>query len=985
MEEEQITNGNHTVSPKDTETDSKNIRACFSSIGKDDNFLPTDFKQTEEIRAVSESEETKLLVYNKRKKTKKIIHEKQDDMNVDEEGNGKCEQVANAEKEGTCLYNQRSSRRTRTKNVIYNFDFVLDERPSTKRRKTTSSSSTTKGTTGSPLKSKDAKYFAKHLVTDDNGDLVRVESNMCHQCQRNDKGRVVRCQACGTKRYCEPCMRTWYPNMTEEMFAERCPVCLDNCNCKSCLRDVHPKVKQKIDFEPSVDQKVQYSIYILHVLLPFLERLNKEHTKEKLIESKIQGCTLSEVRLEKAQCALEERMYCDCCKTSIFHLHRSCPLCHYDLCLQCCRELRDGNPQGNKDEVPIEFNDPGDEYLHGGKDKNKQDVTTVLTPTQMKSHDWKSGEDGRIPCPPESMGGCGLGILELMQIEKVDHVSSLLENVQDLLRKHKLEEDMREMPEEWCICSEFLNESEADDNQLCKAASRENSNDNYLYCPRAVDIQSGDLKHFQWHWSKGQPVIVSNVLETTLGLSWEPMVMWRAFRQISNLNHEQLLDVSALNCLDWCEVEINVHQFFMSYTEGRYDEEGWPLILKLKDWPPSSLFEERLPRHGVEFITCLPFKEYTHPRDGYLNLAVKLPKKSLKPDMGPKTYIAYGVAQELGRGDSVTKLHCDMSDAVNVLTHTATVTHDSEQLKTIEKLKRKHKDQDQKELFGLSIGITEDTDDKEVCSRKELSSPGSSHEESDVERKSHDVDVDVEGNIDKNQETVGKRRNSHKKVPSWSPKNSKRMRCENPEKSSDTEKFDSLHCEEVRNQEQIEAINESDEHDGIIGTCVDQSDLKEGGALWDIFRREDTPKLEEYLKKHFREFRHTFCRPLQQVIHPIHDQTFYLTIEHKRRLKEEFGIEPWTFVQKLGDAVFIPAGCAHQVRNLKSCIKVALDFVSPENVGECIQLTEDFRILPQNHRAKEDKLEVKKIAYYAVKEAVLDLEDPHRTSNLASR
>ncbi|XLS63153.1 hypothetical protein HN51_017381, partial [Arachis hypogaea] len=29
------------------------------------------------------------------------------------------------------------------------------------------------------------------------------------------------------------------------------------------------------------------------------------------------------------------------------------------------------------------------------------------------------------------------------------------------------------------------------------------------------------------------------------------------------------------------------------------------------------------------------------------------------------------------------------------------------------------------------------------------------------------------------------------------------------------------------------------------------------------------------------------------------------------------GIEPWTFVQRLGEAVFIPAGCLHQVRNLK--------------------------------------------------------------------
>lgn len=105
------------------------------------------------------------------------------------------------------------------------------------------------------------------------------------------------------------------------------------------------------------------------------------------------------------------------------------------------------------------------------------------------------------------------------------------------------------------------------------------------------------------------------------------------------------------------QVDTNLRSFFKWYTEGRYDGVGWPEILKLKDCPPSE-------RHAIEVISILPFKEYTHPHDGYLNLATKLPRISLKPDMGPKTQIGYGFAQELGRGDSVTKLHFNMCDVV---------------------------------------------------------------------------------------------------------------------------------------------------------------------------------------------------------------------------------------------------------------------------------------------------------------------------------
>lgn len=117
------------------------------------------------------------------------------------------------------------------------------------------------------------------------------------------------------------------------------------------------------------------------------------------------------------------------------------------------------------------------------------------------------------------------------------------------------------------------------------------------------------------------------------------------------------------------QVPVNIHKFFATYKKLKIhmevEKEGMPEILKLKDWPAESDFGERLPRHGDDFISSLPFHQYTHPSHGILNLATKFPEGSLTPDLGPKSYIGYGVKQELLKGDSVTKLHLDMADAVN--------------------------------------------------------------------------------------------------------------------------------------------------------------------------------------------------------------------------------------------------------------------------------------------------------------------------------
>ncbi|TQD88881.1 hypothetical protein C1H46_025562 [Malus baccata] len=304
------------------------------------------------------------------------------------------------------------------------------------------------------------------------------------------------------------------------------------------------------------------------------------------------------------------------------------------------------------------------------------------------------------------------------------------------------------------------------------------------------DIQREDLKHFQIHLIRGEPVIVSNSFEDAPSLSLDPLVMMRACREVftkkRRMNdqyltatakqvracHEVLgskkrrgndLTAKVTNCLDWSQEEISYCNFFKGYSKRKLDSHDWPVILQLKDCPSYHLFEERLPRHFSEFIHMLPFKEYTHPRLGALNLPTKVPQEVKKPNLGPKTYIAYGVAQELGRGDSVTKLHCDMSDAVNVLTHMAEVPLTRRQLNTVKKLKKKHFEQDQQEIFGNCQTVEDNTD----------------------------------GN-------------------------------------------------KVYRQNEMERLN-----------------VGEGGALWDIFRRDDVNKLEDYLKKHLKEFRHIFCCPLQ--------------------------------------------------------------------------------------------------------------------------
>jgi lysine-specific demethylase 3 len=708
-----------------------------------------------------------------------------------------------------------------------------------------------------------------------------------------------------------------------------------------------------------------------------LKQIHYEQCLEQDAELRIQGGATKKLKVPRAKLNIEERLYCDNCSTSIVDYHRSCPNCSYDLCVTCCRELREGFQPGgdeadsaqqcltertyfeSRDNLPKTLKVP--RGRQGWELQAHSEQNNIFGPLHLPP-DWKANSNGSIPCPPKEFGGCGSHLLDLKCIFKINWIAKLEKNAEEMASSCKVPEASKvSRPCTSCFKLDFHVKSGLSDSKLRRASYREGDSDNFLYCPTEQDIKDGGLEHFQKHWLRGEPVIVQNALQGSSGLSWEPMVMWRAVRETNGKFTADTKTVKAIDCLDWCEVEINIHHFFKGYLEGRMHKNDWPEMLKLKDWPPSNFFEERLPRHGAEFVSALPFQEYTHPECALLNLASKIPDHCLKPDLGPKTYIAYGSHEELGRGDSVTKLHCDMSDAVNVLTHTAEVKFPIWQQDKIEKMRESFRSLDLKELFGDSNKVSGTV-------REEDSGKSANKMESEAEASNISGSDSITNDNSPSPQDTELPNEIQSKVAGDTTDY-----MEDDLQDTNAVKSDSLRKYEGPSDDWKEIGTMKSKVKENISHKEENTDVTVGGALWDIFRRQDAPKLQCYLRKHWKEFRHINGRPVDSIIHPIHDQTFFLNEEHKKKLKEEFSVEPWTFQQHLGEAVLIPAGCPHQVRNLKSCIKVALDFVSPENIQECIRLTEEFRLLPKDHKAKEDKLEVKKMILYAASSAVREI------------
>jgi len=91
-----------------------------------------------------------------------------------------------------------------------------------------------------------------------------------------------------------------------------------------------------------------------------------------------------------------------------------------------------------------------------------------------------------------------------------------------------------------------------------------------------------------------------------------------------------------------------------------------------------------------------------------------------------------------------------------------------------------------------------------------------------------------------------------------------------------------------------------------------------GAAVWDIFPASATDTLRTFLRA---------ANP--SIDDPVMRQTFYITTPQLNQLRDQYNIVPWRIYQNPGDAVFIPAGCAHQANNPPGVQRVGAD-------GRCV-------------------------------------------------
>lgn len=115
-------------------------------------------------------------------------------------------------------------------------------------------------------------------------------------------------------------------------------------------------------------------------------------------------------------------------------------------------------------------------------------------------------------------------------------------------------------------------------------------------------FHSGNESFFHEQWQRGQPVLVSNVLNHLQKELWIPQSFSAEF------GHEQSDFVNCMNGRVVRNRQISTFwDGFENVDKRLKDQEGKPMLLKLKDWPPDSDFKKIMPTRFddiMKVISC---------------------------------------------------------------------------------------------------------------------------------------------------------------------------------------------------------------------------------------------------------------------------------------------------------------------------------------------------------------------------------------------
>jgi [histone H3]-dimethyl-L-lysine9 demethylase len=248
----------------------------------------------------------------------------------------------------------------------------------------------------------------------------------------------------------------------------------------------------------------------------------------------------------------------------VFDYHRHCPKCLYDLCLDCCRDIRRSRAtvaRGEHTEGHVEdksrdsfsrrarlepsAESVNDKSCYQPMDLNNIDIRS-LVPT------WRVSNDGSLTCGPHEAGGCGSSKLVLRRIFKINWIAKLVKSSEEMVNGCKVH-DLQDG------CLSYIDGRQLEligqhDHGLSKCSNSDDISGNCVYSPVLEDLKHEGIMQFRKHWIKAEPIVIRKAFEPSLSSIWDPLSIWRGIQEIMDEEMDEDVIVKAVDCSNQSEV-----------------------------------------------------------------------------------------------------------------------------------------------------------------------------------------------------------------------------------------------------------------------------------------------------------------------------------------------------------------------------------------------------------------------------------------------